>query len=96
MVFDFWQGDFAPGQLVEGGDAPVGDAARHDQPEEVEVGRHVERKPVAGDPALNPDADGANLLGDDPSAGQPFDPPGLKPYSAVTRIMTSSRSRTYR
>jgi len=28
--------------------------------------------------SADPDADGANLLGDDPSAGQPFDPPGLE------------------
>ena len=39
---------------------------------------HVEREPVARDPALDPDADGADLLRADPGPGQPRDPAGLE------------------
>ena len=67
-------------KLAQGCDAFVGDPARDNQPELVEVGRHIERKPVAGDPAGNPDADRRQLFqparGIDPGAGEPCLPRG--------------------
>src|SRR5262249_33607040 len=60
----------------EGGDASVADAARNDEVEIAEVGRHVESKAVARDPPRYPDADGRQLLASDPDAGQPPDPAG--------------------
>src|SRR6185436_16962480 len=59
-----------PGQ---GRHAAVGDPARHDQGEIVEVGGHVEGKPVAGNPARDAHADRGQLLAPDPDPGQPVD-----------------------
>ena len=75
---------------------PLGDAARHDQLEVIEVGGHVEREAVARNPARDAHADRTQLIGADPRARQALrsGPPG-RPKSAAARIMTSSRSRTY-
>ena len=53
--------------------AAIGDAARHDQIEIVEIGRDVERKSMAGDPARDAHADRRELFAADPDAGQPCD-----------------------
>ena len=48
-------------QFLERRDAVVRDSTRDDEAEEVEVGVHVEREPVARNPARDAHADGANL-----------------------------------
>src|SRR5580704_19740098 len=44
------------------GDAVPGNAARHDAGVIAEVGVHIERDAVIGDPAAHPDADGGDLV----------------------------------
>src|SRR5262245_38642089 len=58
-------------------DAPVSNPARHDQTERLEVGGHVQRKAVAGNPPSDPDADRGELVRPDPDAGQAVDAAGL-------------------
>ena len=62
-IFDLRHRDRPPEQRLERRDAVIGNSAGDDETEEIEVRVHVERKPVAGDPARNADADGAYLLG---------------------------------
>src|SRR5262245_39638159 len=50
---------------------PVGDAARNDEAEVIELSCDIERESVAGDPARNPDADRCEFLIPDPDACQP-------------------------
>jgi hypothetical protein len=49
------------------------DTARHDEPEKIEIGRHVQSEPVAGDPPRNADSNCTYLIGRDPRTGEPFD-----------------------
>ena len=51
----------AAGERLDRGDAVIPDAARHDEPEGVEVDREVEREAVHRDPAREAHADGAEL-----------------------------------
>ena len=48
-------------------------AAWHDEPEEVEVGRHVEREPVARNPSGDAHTDSTYLVGTKPRAREPID-----------------------
>ena len=56
---------------------PVRHAARHDQVEIVEVGRHVEREPVARHPPGDSDADRGQLAVAHPDTRQPRHAPGF-------------------
>ena len=58
--------------------AAARDAAGHDQVEVIEIGRHVERKTVARDPARDAHANRTQFIGADPGARQPLDAAGLQ------------------
>ena len=74
-----------------------GDAAGDDQSEVVEIGATLKRKAVARDPAGDADADRGQLVVADPRARSgPGMRPAVTPNAAAMRIITSSRSRTYR
>ena len=79
-VFHLSHWDWPAKKLVQGCNPFVGDPARDNQPELIEVSRHIEREPVAGDPAGNPDADRRELFQParrfDPHAGEPLLPHG--------------------
>ena len=65
-------------QTLEGGDAAVRDAARHDQVEVRQIRRHVERKPVTRDPPRNANANRGELFAAHPDAGQPVHASGRR------------------
>ena len=73
--------------------ALVGDAARHDQVEIVEIGGHVEREAVARDPARDADADRRELLVADPDAGQPGIAAGADRRTRATARISTPRGR---
>src|SRR5690606_33248302 len=52
------------------GHAYVSDSARHDKVEVGEVGAHIEREAVPGDPALGVDANGRQLAPAGPDTGE--------------------------
>ena len=90
-------------EALQGGHAFVGDPARDDQAELVEIGRDVERKPVARHPTGDAHPDRGQFLPPRaPFASAVFThapvSPGrrvaARPNAAAMRIMTSSRSRT--
>src|SRR5438128_1398857 len=68
--FDVLGLDRTAEQTLERRDPAVRDAARNDQIEIVEIGRDVEREPVAGDPARDADPNGRELFAPDPHTGQ--------------------------
>src|SRR5690349_20298991 len=59
-------------------DALVRDAAGHDQVEEIDVGRDIERESVTRNPAGNADADRADLFITNPGAAESLHAPGLE------------------
>ena len=67
--------DRAPSRPRKRRDAATRDPAGDDELEIIQVGHHVERKAVAGDPARNPDSNRTQLIGADPRARQPLDAP---------------------
>ena len=72
-VLDIAACHLPPQKALERGDAAIGDPARHNQAEVVEVGGHVERKAMTGDPARETNADCRQLIATHPRAGEPFD-----------------------
>ena len=66
-------GDAAPGRARQGRHAAGLDAARHDELEEIEIGRHVERKSMARNPARDAHTNRTYLVGANPRARQPRD-----------------------
>src|SRR5205809_1812029 len=65
--------DRAAQQRIERRNAPIGNSARDDQAEVLEVSGRVERESMARDPAGNADADRCELVLADPDAGQSVD-----------------------
>jgi len=64
----------APAQQArQRGYAAIGDAARDDQAEAVQIGCHVDRESMARDPSRDPDANRRELLTPDPYAGESLD-----------------------
>src|SRR5688572_14144751 len=57
------------GLLFDRGDPAPLDPAGHDSLEHREIGRHVEREPVHGDPASDLYSDGADLVSSHPDSG---------------------------
>ena len=94
-LFDLRPIDRAAQQARERRDAALGNTARHDQIEVVEIGGDVEREPVARDPPRDADADRRQLVAPDPHARESLDARRRRCRSrAAARISTSSRSRT--
>jgi len=57
-------------QPLQRGHTSVGDAARYDEAEIVQVSRHIEREAMTGDPAGNSHANRSQLLDTNPYSGQ--------------------------
>lgn len=77
VIFDVVTVDGSSEQAVERRDTSVRNAARNDQIEVLQIGRDVEREPVARHPSRDPDADRRQLLASDPDAGQAVDTAGV-------------------
>ena len=60
--------DAPPRRAREGRHSAALDAARHDEPEEIEIGRHVERESMARNPARDAHANRTYLIGSKPRA----------------------------
>src|SRR4029079_11539106 len=73
--FDIHPVDRAPEQPRDRRDTAVGNTARHDQVEVVEIGGDVEREPLAANPSGDADANRRKLVAADPDAGESFDAP---------------------
>src|SRR5262245_22032377 len=76
-LFDIRGIDRATQQSRDRRDTALGNTARHDQIEVVEIGRDVQREPVARNPSGDADADRRKLVAADPDAGESFDAPGV-------------------
>ena len=93
-IFDFCQIDLAAEQPLH---RRYRFAFARDDPVVVaEIGIHVQCKTVRRDPSFDVNADRGDLAFDSVNAGQAFDPKASMSKSAIVRISTSSRSRTYR